>query len=807
MLASKSKQSSSSTSKPVKSLSTSISREEAKTPEIETVQQSRKKQSTPTRKKASTKPNGPKSSPLSSRAQRIKQSLRNKIEVSAVILKEDGTSSEVKYNGSSKQSNVILGGRPSIIGEYEELGVIIVRSLNQSSGSLNKTILPVPYCNKQYNGPYLLYKVDKLGNPTDLRVEEYSKFVAKNKGLTESARKNFNPIDDQQISTKSNLSSNTKLTLVYLRSEVDRKIRAEYEKKNGKKPSSADIEKEVNEAVQKLVDELVSSSSPMNDPDYNPSEEDESKGDDKASIIASLKRVYKQENLGKEVDNKELLTSLENTATLLATENYPDFEDERDWRLQLNDALNYVRERGRLDGRILAEKISETFYELNGAEPSLDELVDVFRRIKSELADEAEKDLIADGYIKDTKGKDNGSAYYLAKKFGDDLSRAQPADIVDYAFRIVKEDWISRAKSVFKSTKGRLPNESELAECVESLALKLANQALDIGDTAGQSFEEDYDSEEDVDYDPNNAIDKKQLKQDKEEDQFDSDYFNLKMLTTESSKSSKTGKSQTYDVYFCKFSKKREARNLEQAIQTFKLRNKREPNAVEISKIKQFISTKPTNNLIQFKLSVVSDSDNDGDEEEKSDVLYKRSRGGVKTGPTTPSKVLVTPVKEKKTSSRYSVYFGDSELDQKKSETQALKWFKRFNHRKPNELELAGIKQFVAADKTQLTTVEYQVPADLKGLIIGDDDKKETEEDDSRLGKLRFNEKDIIKKRNKSTKYTLNFDNEEEREAGNTSQAIKWFKRFNNRAPNSEERGQINKFVKADADENTVDID
>jgi len=449
-----------------------------------------------------------------------------------------------------------------------------------------------------------------------------------------------------------------------------------------------------------------------------------------------------------------------------------------------------------LDGRILAEKISETFYELNGAEPSLDDLVDVFRRIKSELAEEAEQDLVEQGFIKDTK--DNGSALHLAQKLGGDFNNASPTDIIDYAFRIVKEDFISRSKSLFKSTKGRLPTDVELKQCVESLAMKLAKEAL-----KGVSVddEDEYDSVADPDYDPSNLIDKQQLKEDKAEDQFDADYFKMRMLTTESKKSSKTGKSQTYDVYFCKFSKKREARNLEQAIDTFKLRNKREPNAVEISKIKQFISTKPTNNLIEFKLSVVSDEENDGDNDEKRSEILKPI---TKTGPTTPSKVLVTPVKEKKTSKRYNVYFGDDELDQKKNEAAALKWFKRFNHRSPNELETAGIKQFVAADKSQLKEVEYEVAVDFDKLVR-DDDRKETEEDDSLQRRLKFNEKDIIKKKNKSTKYTLNFDNEDERENGNEREALKWFKRFNNRQPNKSEIDQIKSFVQADA-ENAVDV-
>ena len=54
--------------------------------------------------------------------------------------------------------------------------------------------------------------------------------------------------------------------------------------------------------------------------------------------------------MDKTVDNEELLSKLKDTALLLATEQNPDYDDERDWRLQLNDALNYVRERGSFIG-------------------------------------------------------------------------------------------------------------------------------------------------------------------------------------------------------------------------------------------------------------------------------------------------------------------------------------------------------------------------------------------------------------------------------------------------------------------------
>merc|ERR1712154_551470 len=116
----------------------------------------------------------------------------------------------------------------------------------------------------------------------------------------------------------------------------------------------------------------------------------------------------------------------------------------------------------------------------------LDELVDVFRRIKSELAEEAQSE-IADDAEQDIN--DNGSAYYLAQKLASKFENANPSDLVDYAFRIVREDLINRSKSLFVISRGRNPNKNELKETVERLALKLADDAINFDDNA--DFDDD----------------------------------------------------------------------------------------------------------------------------------------------------------------------------------------------------------------------------------------------------------------------------------------------------------------------------
>merc|ERR1711997_837882 len=186
-----------------------------------------------------------------------------------------------------------------------------------------------------------------------------------------------------------------------------------------------------------------------------------------------------------------------------------------------------------------------------------------------------------------------------------------------------------------------------------------------------------------------------------EDEQWNENNFSLKMLKTKSIKT-KSGNAESYDVYFAKYDKEQEKENLVKAIDSFKIRNRREPNKLELFSLQQFITTSNKDtSLIQFKLSQVDNGDdsdnNEYDEEEKEEILATKSKQ------TTPSKVLVTPIKKKKSAARYNVYFNDeNKSKQNRNKKLAIKWFKRFNDRNPTEQELNGIQQFVNADKSEL---------------------------------------------------------------------------------------------------------
>eukprot|EP01083_Nonionella_stella_P239681 838659_1 len=289
------------------------------------------------------------SSILSERALKIKKNQNKTDEIDAVLLKHDGSSVQIKCVTTSKQVNEILNGRPTIIGEYEDIGVIIIRSLNQSNYNeekeeLNTHILPAPFCNKHFYGNYLLFRIDSTGNVCNFSLKEYEQFVYKNRDSTEKILKNtnnYNSVDNVEISKKSQFVS---FDSSYIRTEIAEKIRSEFKSEDGRNPTNSEIEKSIQNELENLVNKLASDK--MADPDYDPEDDQD-------------------EDYNPDEDEDE--------------------DENDDWRIQLHGALKYIRNKAISDGGMLAEKICETFSELYGVEPTLNELTEMFKRIKSEI--------------------------------------------------------------------------------------------------------------------------------------------------------------------------------------------------------------------------------------------------------------------------------------------------------------------------------------------------------------------------------------------------------------------------------------
>jgi len=250
------------------------------------------------------------------------------------------------------------------------------------------------------------------------------------------------------------------------------------------------------------------------------------------------------------------------------------------------------------------------------------------------------------------------------------------------------------------------------------------------------------------------------------------------MFKTQTQKS-KCGQAESYDVYFGE----QHDGDLASAIASFKMRNKCEPNALQVNEMKQFLATHKATTKIDFQMK---------EDEEVGNVTETASVG--------KSKVLITPTKETKngSSKAYNVYF---DVTPAENEEAAIKWFYRFNNRKPNAMELKDIQQFVKHDKTDLIECEF----DVETAVKSSDDSKSNEVDASALD---MKTSGVEEKKGKSTKYNLDFVDDEARTKGNNQQAAKWFEIFNKRKPSKEEQAQIANFVKADLEkEEVIDID
>jgi len=473
---------------------------------------------------------------LSSRASALKEYLQDKTEAKAIILKADGSSEEISFSASSAQTRSLLSSRPSIVGEIEELQIVVVKALDSSNdASSNKHTLPVPLCHDQSNGDYVLFRVDADGKVVDLSLSEYQKYVEAHKTLTETAVKQYNAANDQ-IKSHSPFGSDSKHTMQRLRGALENKLRSQSQSEEESKLSDVDIRAAVNKELQKLVDDAINAleSSPMVDQDYNPEEDQEI-----------------------EVDaEEEEEVEIESVQSL----------DTRSWREQLKDALEHVADLGRVDGEDFAEMICDTFCELNGTEPSLKQLTNLYSQIRADFANEAEEELDDESSAAESEteeeeeeeieveeeeesededgqdedewdqalnnirrlGRADGRA--LAERVCDALYEENgeeptleeltsawesiqdsfavearesveldveseidedadhqdkstmvemtPMESLQFALKTIGSDWVSRANSLYLNQKGRAPDEDELADTIRAFALEMAESVL-----------------------------------------------------------------------------------------------------------------------------------------------------------------------------------------------------------------------------------------------------------------------------------------------------------------------------------------
>merc|ERR1712087_235004 len=215
------------------------------------------------------------------------------------------------------------------------------------------------------------------------------------------------------------------------------------------------------------------------------------------------------------------------------------------------------------------------------------------------------------------------------------------------------EDLISRARSAIAIGKGRgyEPSEDELRETVLGFAVKMA-----------ESFNLETE-DADPDYSPNNAMDRQYAAEDAIDD-MDERSTGPVVMSKSASKRSRRGRSETYNVYFGE--PRTGKKSVTEIVAAFIGAHGRSPNALEKERLRNFVAMQKATEKIELGTT------------EKT----KKKTSSAKSVSRSPSKVLVTPIKEKKASKAkgFSVYY---EKPNAKAEEMAVKWFERFQDRRP----------------------------------------------------------------------------------------------------------------------------
>ena len=95
----------------------------------------------------------------------------------AVLIKEQfGNIQEIDIDLDPNKYEVFLtlGGPATFVGQWEDIQVVIMKSVRHEVYNHNK--LPKPFDNEEVYGPMLLVRMDDTAEPKDFTLDEYITF-------------------------------------------------------------------------------------------------------------------------------------------------------------------------------------------------------------------------------------------------------------------------------------------------------------------------------------------------------------------------------------------------------------------------------------------------------------------------------------------------------------------------------------------------------------------------------------------------------------------------------------------------------
>jgi len=318
---------------------------------------------------------------------------------------------------------------------------------------------------------------------------------------------------------------------------------------------------------------------------------------------------------------------------------------EEEFAREIAEAFENIRRLGRVDGQRIARFVRDTFCEINGREPELREIADVFSRIKNKLAEEAKEDnaeLLTSSrniIIKDditnadaleqvqptnVPVSENQEEKEIVKKMSllnidvNTASKEEKEELLKFARTIVKEDLQIQAKNQLSKLIGREPTKQELNDMLVQLA---TTSLLDCN----------FDSSDDAsDYNPDTNEEKQQFLNDIQETAaFDEEnnreveeptLIDKPVLTTPVKNK---GNSSRVDYYFEKYNDDCSQLLINKAVNSFKKLHNRIPSNEELENMKHFLHTE--------KADLLNDQTAELNETNKENTSFKLNFGAEDT--------------------------------------------------------------------------------------------------------------------------------------------------------------------------------
>jgi len=446
-----------------------------------------------------------------------------------------------------------------------------------------------------------------------------------------SLQTNIQISSDKQISTQSN-----QIITDILRSEIQGSLNSIIQDKFGRTLTASELDNGIDELL-KIYSQNEESTNEHSE--ISASHSQNTQNDVELKSILNILGLHSQQilehvhqqlqkKLNKKIEKQELKNILLALQHESNDEENDDEEEEADdedepeeyvgmteeeFSLEIAEAFENIRRLGRIDGQRIARFVRDTFCEINGREPELREIADVFTRIKDKLAEEAKEDeeilssthniIIKDDITNVDENVDNTQSTNapvtdneqndIIKKLGlinidvNTATKEEKEELLKFARNIVKEDLELQAKNQLSKLIGREPTKQEMNDMLVQLA---TTSLLDCS----------FDSSDDAsDYNPDTVEEKQQLLYDiQETTAFDEDnntkepeepnLFDKPVLTTPVKNK---GTSSRVDYYFEKYNDDSSQLYINKAVTSFKKSHNREPSNEEIDKIKHFLHT------------------------------------------------------------------------------------------------------------------------------------------------------------------------------------------------------------------------